>query len=89
MKSKTIVMTKGISDAMEGNFKFFNEVMVALDRYSNHDWGYLCEEDKRANEDALIHDGQIFAKYSTSEGSIYIITEWDRSVTTVLFPSEY
>jgi hypothetical protein len=88
-KKGTVVMTRGVSDTMEGNFKFFNEVIIALDRYSNCDWGDLCGEDKQANEYALKHDLRLLGKYSTSEGPIYIITEWDRSVTTILFPDEY
>ena len=84
-----VVMTRGISDAMEGNFKFFNEVMIAFNRYSNKDWGDLCEEDKAMNEYALTHNERIFAHYKTSKGSVYIITECDRSVTTILFADEY
>jgi hypothetical protein len=84
-----VVWTIGVSKAAEGNFKFFCEVMNSLDRFAAHDWGDLCEEDKRANEDALANDDRIFAKYNTSRGPIYIITEWDRSATTVLFTDEY
>ena len=85
----TTVMTCGIDNAMQGNFKFFCEVMDALKRYSNCDWGELCAEDKAANEDALKNGYRLLGKYDTSEGPIYIITEWDRSVTTILFPDEY
>jgi hypothetical protein len=88
-KRGQIVMTRGICDTAEGNFKFFNDVMVALDRYSRGDWGELDGEDKQANDYALKHDERLLGKYPTSEGPIYIITEWDRSVTTILFPDEY
>ena len=88
-KHGMVVMTKGISDAMEGNFKFFNEVMIAFNRYVDCDWGDLCDEDKATNEDALKNGYRLFAKYKTSEGPIWIITEWDRSMTTILFPDEY
>lgn len=84
-----VVMTRGISDAMEGNFRFFNEVMTAFNRYSNKDWGDLCEEDRAINEYALTHNERILARYDTSKGPIYIITEWDRSVTTILLADEY
>lgn len=89
MKQGTVVMTRGISDAIENNFKFFNEVMIAFNRYVNNDWGNLCEEDKAINKYALTHNARILARYETSEGPIYIITEWDRSVTTILFVDEY
>ena len=88
-KTGTVVMTCGINAALEKSFKFFNDVMIAFNRYQNCDWGELCEEDKAINEDALKYGNRLFAKYETSEGPIYIITEWDRSVTTILFPDEY
>ena len=88
-KTGTVVMTRGISDTMEDNLKFFRDVATAFGRYENCDWGDLCEEDKALNEDALKYGNRLFAKYDTSEGHIYIITEWDRSVTTILFPEEY
>ena len=88
MKQGLVVMTSGISDAMEGDFKFFNEVMIAFNRYSNKDLGTLCDEDKAMNEYAITHNERIFARYNTSKGPIYIITEWDRSVTTILFADE-
>lgn len=84
-----IVWTVGISNAANGNFKFFCEVLSSLERFSNHDWGDLCSEDKQANDYALAHDGRVLGKYNTSRSSIYIIMEWDRSVTTVLFTDEY
>ena len=85
----TTVMTRGIKAAMQYNFKFFCEIIDSLERYSNCDWGELCAEDKAANDDALKNGHRLLGKYDTSNGPIYIITEWDRSVTTVLFPDEY
>lgn len=89
MKLGTIVFTRGVSDAAHGNFKFFNDVLLALKRYKSKDWGELCEEDKATNDDALVNGGRLLGKYNTSNGAIYIITEWDGSVTTILFPEEY
>lgn len=82
-------MTNGITNAALNNEPFFHEILAALNRYTMKDWGDLCEEDKAINEDALIHGDRILAKYETSKGPIYIITEWDRSTTTVLFTDEY
>ena len=57
------------------------------------DWGELCEEDTNANNEAIAHEGNIdkqmrvMSVYKTSENeTIWIITEWDRSVTTILLP---
>jgi hypothetical protein len=59
-------------------------------RHHCGDWGDLCEEDKQANETALIHSTRLLSCYQVGGGKrIYIITEWDRSLTTVLLPEEY
>jgi hypothetical protein len=49
------------------------------------------EEDRRANERALLSGARLLSAYSlpgTGE-RVWIITEWDRSVTTILLPAEY
>ena len=85
-----LVATKAIAVAMEENNKFLKEVHGALDRYITRDWGEMCKEDKDMNDEALkTGDDRIFASYETSRGKIYIITEWDRSYTTILFADEY
>ena len=85
-----LVATKAIAVAMEENNKFLKEVHGALDRYITMDWGEMCKEDKDMNDEALkTGDDRIFASYETSRGKIYIITEWDRSYTTILFADEY
>lgn len=55
------------------------------------DLGDTCDEDKEANNAAIKNDEQILAvyKYPKTEEEIWIITECDRSVTTILFPHEY
>lgn len=46
-------------------------------------------EDQALNLEAVEHGERIFTAHDTEIGKVWIITEWDRSVTTVLFPSEY
>ena len=53
------------------------------------DWGDLDAGDKAANEDALSNGTRIFSGYLISNRKIYVITESDRSLTSVLFASEY
>ena len=61
-----------------------------LRRHHCGDWGEeLCAEDKQANEHSLKDGTRLLSRYSTPGGSIYIITEWDRSMTTILLPEEY
>ena len=85
-----LVASKAIAVAMEEDNKFLREVHGALDRYITRDWGEMEEEDKAMNDEALESGkDRIFAAYDTSRGKIWIITEWDRSATTVLFPEDY
>ena len=66
------------------------EITRALDRHIGGDWGDVDEEDRAENERSLIHALRLFSVYHSSDGSkFWIITEHDRSVTTVLLPSEY
>jgi hypothetical protein len=61
-----------------------------LDRHVNGDWGDVPEDDKQENEFSVEHGFRILSAYTTSAGDrIWIITEADRSATTILLPSEY
>ena len=62
-----------------------------LHRHHCGDWGDgLCAEDKAANEHSLMDGTRLLSCYRiVGDVRIYIITEWDRSVTTVMLPEEY
>ena len=61
-----------------------------LERHQAGDWGELCEEDKRENEFSVQNDFRILSAYRTRNGvKIWVITEADRSATTLLLPYEY
>jgi len=62
-----------------------------LDRHSKGDWGdELGEEDKKANDEALTIGERLLSAYKLDDGvKIWIITERDRSVTTILLPDDY
>ena len=65
-------------------------VQSLLQRHATGDWGDLCTEDMQANNDALQYGDRLLSSYVLSEScKVWVITEWDRSVTTVLLPSEY
>lgn len=67
-----------------------SEVMAALMRHVTGDWGEISREDALANENALIHSNRLLSTYRTTAGrKFWIITEADRSVTTVLLPGDY
>ena len=61
-----------------------------LDRHVQGDWGKLDEEDRRENERSLREDCRLLSAYRLRDGTkIWIITEADRSSTTILLPEEY
>ena len=66
------------------------EILNALLRHAQGDWGTLDREDWQANERALRDGGRLFSLYHTTQGvKFYVITECDRAVTTVLLPQDY
>ena len=72
-------------------------VSKLLDKHKSGDWGELDAEDKKLNDDSAKTGGRLLSSYPIDatnlyegrEDKLWIITEWDRSVTTLLFPSEY
>ena len=99
-----LVATRAVAELQENNQEFRIFVNHCLGKYLNEEWGELAEEDKKSNNRAVEKgDERILAAYSFppdapwvatnmyggSEQKIWIITEWDRSVTTILFPGEY
>ncbi len=66
------------------------EITAALQRHIRGDWGELDTEDMESNERALEKGGRLFSRYITNKKlPFWIITEWDRAVTTVLLPEDY
>lgn len=64
--------------------------MQALARHVTGDWGELDRHDKRENERALAAGSRLFSVYRDSKQTkFWIITEADRSATTILLPHEY
>ena len=64
-------------------------LLTYLHRHLSGDWGDLDEEDKAENDFSIKHGFRILSAYNTPGGSLWIITEADRSVTTFLLPDEY
>ena len=85
-----IVLNRGVNDLMSEKGAFAMHVSLSLKRHLAGDWGELCDEDRVANEEALQNGERLFSVYRQEKlPTVWIITEWDRSVTTVLFPDEY
>lgn len=84
------VMTSGVNNKIAESEKFAREIKICMEKYITCDWGDLCNEDKGMNDNALRNgNDRILAAYDTSEGKVYIITEHDRSATTILFADKY
>ena len=61
-----------------------------LARHVQGDWGTVPPDDQTANDEALQYDGRILSSYTLGTNDVlWIITEHDRSTTTILCPSEY
>jgi hypothetical protein len=60
-----------------------------LARHRAGDWGDPDAGDRRANDRAARDGSRILSAYQTAAGRVWLISEWDRSATTVLLPDEY
>lgn len=81
------VCTPGAQEAME---EADQEPRVFLDRHRDGDWGEVCRDDWEENELSLREGFRLLSVYRTGLGvKLYVITEADRSVTTMLLPEEY
>ena len=82
-----VVATPGAIDAMQ-SLNITPQQLLQL--HVSGDWGSVDPEDAKVN-DAAVHNGErILSSYRIGEHTrIWVITEWDRSVTTLLLPSEY
>lgn len=92
-----IVCTMGIGSLTESNPEFASFVSESMRKHISFNWGDIDEDDWKHNDDTLSadHPGRILSAYNfqqlpgVSDTKIWIITEWNREVTTILFPSEY
>lgn len=80
-----IYATPGAIETLNENGQ---DVAQLLQRHIAGDWGNLDSEDKQANDDALERGARIFSAYGEGNKKLWIITEADRSATTVLRPDE-
>ena len=82
-----LVATPGALAALE---KAGQGPLDFLSRHVHGDWGDLCEEDRRENQYSLDRGFRLLSSYRTlADTKLYVITEADRSVTTILLPEEY
>jgi hypothetical protein len=65
------------------------EFSAMLERHRSGDWGNVGDEDWKANNQALEQGTRLFSTYAIGDEPVWIITEADRSVTTLLLPEDY
>jgi len=90
-----IVATRGVYDLASQNPDFAQFIQKSLNRHVKGDWGDVDDDDKEANNQALKQSTRLLSSYKDERfpqngvATIWIITEADRSATTILFPDEY
>lgn len=86
-----LYLTRGVSEECGKDTGFSEFVQNSISRHASGDWGDMSEDDKKENEYSVDKQLRIFSAYNLkdSDKKVWIITEADRSATTVLFPDEY
>jgi len=89
----SLVATPGALDALR---RASQDPLAFVERHRRGDWGDVDASDKALNDEAVAHEGdldrqgRVLSAYTTSAGEkLWIITEYDRSATTILLPEEY
>lgn len=81
----SVCITPGAQEALS-----HEDVMAALGRHCRGDWGDVCAEDREENNLSVREGFRLLSAYQSRSGrKFWIITEADRSVTTILLPDEY
>mgnify|MGYP000716408418 CR=1 FL=1 len=85
-----VVMTEGVKEMFEA------ETLVPpliikhlLKRHARGDWGDVDDDDKQLNNDSVSSGNRLMSSYTVSGEKVWVITEADRSTTTLLLPEEY
>jgi hypothetical protein len=81
-----VVTTRG---ALETIKRLNVNPVALLIRHVQGDWGDLDEDDKKENEISVLRHLRILSTYKVGDKKLWIITEADRSITTILLPEEY
>ena len=67
-----------------------DDILLGIQRHQAGDWGNLTDDNRAANDRALAQGGRIVSAYNATNGTkFWLITEADRSTTTILLPEDY
>lgn len=90
VSSLSTFWTKLRTPLFRGNLTYQLSPLSFIQRHVVGDWGDICAEDRQVNADALQYGSRLMSVYAiTPTETLWIITEADRSCTTLLLPQEY
>lgn len=84
-----LVYTASVQNLIEKEIISNIDLFNILRRHAKGDWGDLCDEDRQVNQSALADGDRLLSSYTINKTVFWIITEADRSVTTILLPEDY
>lgn len=87
--SGTVVMTMRVKELADTGKITYEKMTKAFLRHMDGDWGNIALENQIANDTAVVAGNRILSSYTINNIKIWVITEADRSVTTILLPEEY
>ena len=87
-KLGVVVVTRAIKNLMNQSQIFSNEIEASFNKFIQKDWG-IAPLNSKGKPYGVKNGDTIFGKYQTTEGIIYIVTEYDRSYTVIMLPEEY
>jgi len=85
----TIVFTRGVLHLAADGKVGIRRIAELLNRHSKGDWGEVSPEDAKENDLSVSQGFRVLSAYTVNDIKLWIITEADRSATTVLLPEEY
>jgi hypothetical protein len=87
---RAVLQVVGTPGVLQVFIEAEQEPVELLHRHVTGDWGDLDDEDKKENELSVKQGFRLLSAYQLETGvKVWVITEWDRSVTTLLLPEEY
>ena len=85
-----LVATMGINNRIADDESFAKHVIASMGKFSDKDWGDLCDEDRQMNDEAVINKDRVLASYGEGDDKIWIIKDAGKGApVTILFPDEY
>jgi|TARA_Y100000310_G_scaffold283882_1_gene306176 hypothetical protein len=84
-----VAWTGGIQSLIDGPTAGIGDLRDIFTRHREGDWGSVGTEDSSFNDEAVVAGERILGAHELGGKKIWVITEWDRSVTTALLPGEY